>query len=1799
MVRLVKKSASKEEVLALLDPLLRQWFEGKFSDLTEPQGFAVPLIHRGKNVIVSSPTGSGKTLTAFLSIINELYQLQKAGRLEDRIYCVYISPLKALANDIDRNLKEPLKEMTSLAEGLGEDPPRIRVAVRSGDTPASERQRMARKPPHIFITTPESLALVLSTPKFSQRFRDVQWVIVDEIHEICSSKRGTHLSLCLERLRRMVGEEFVRIGLSATIAPMREVAKFLAGYQDGRLRPMNVVEVEGQKGLDLSIMCPVQDMTALPYEVVNARMYDTLKDLVEEHRTTLVFTNTRSGTEAVTYKLQERGIEDIAAHHGSLSRETRLDVEERLKNGDLKVVVSSTSLELGIDIGYIDLVVQVGSPKSIAKGLQRIGRAGHAYGDTSVGRFVVFDNDDLMECAALVKGAYDAHIDRVDIPRNCLDVLAQNLVGMSLERRWDVEEAFGLVRNAYSFHTLKKRDFQGVLDYLSSRNPKIRVYAKLWQDGGRIGRRRDSRIIYFTNIGTIPEEGDYRVISDKGARLGRLSEKFVEYLSPGDVFVLGGRTYQFERARGMKVFVHDATGQRPTVPSWTGEMLPRSFDLSMEVARFRRLWAEAVDARGEEGAKEWLMEEYRVDRGSAETLVNYVMEQRELLTPLPTDRDLLLEGYVDAKGTQNIIFHFPFGRRVNDALSRAYAHVLGKKLHCNVRVSITDDSFMLTVPRRVVIEEVPGLLRSADLEDVLKRAVRGTELFKQRFRHCATRSFMVLRSYKGRDVSMGRQQLRSERVLNYFHDLEDFPVIQETYNEILNQVMDLAHAKEVLERIEAGEMTVHTAPFSSVPSPFAHGVVLSGMSDIVLMEDRSALLRQLHREVLKRVVPESELTPFQFEEEAVREHFRRKVPAVSTKDDLEPLATVLGALNLRQRTGANPYDYATAPTKEVRAWCEELVAAGRLVSVWTPAGVRHTTPRFLPVFASVYAKRRPPRGLSRKILASLRSEPRTTKELAKELGVGVASLREPLRKLERAYLIRRTGLTAPRWHSQEAPRIGFSEALDTLVKTYLGSRGPMTLAELAHATGQEEPLLESHMKEMEGEGAVVSGAFLVGEAVQYMLPRDLASLRGEEDLPTFSDEVIRAYRWRKQMRPLDSVDEYFDLFVSSGFLYDIVQHVKDFDFDAWARARESGRILQGRFVRGRVRYVRPEDARLLASLYERDPLTEFDRLLLEEIRARDGATLSDLVKATGEEKEVVKESLNRLDWNLHVIRKHRPGEGWSGPNLYIPYDPPELVEDPIPPLVRRYLRGYGPASLESLRSFLGIWHEPLEEALGDLEAGEEVVRIRVEGPSNQELYMLSDELADLRAAEPLTGRDTRVVSLYEPYLHVHWSELVSRYGDGWYFPVLDAGEIVGMTEAWEMSGVVELREVVLEEGFLPHFLEALDDSMDYFRGSRIEIIRIVRAGGERVEEMEDLSPYLTRGYHAINGFLAKGAFVPTTFPEEDLLTYILWRQGVLPERRFPNVLEAIAALGGLRSDYEAALRATVSPDLAQVYRQGLLVKGKGIPGHVIYTTPEEIALCRVAKAVPMDDHMKMVYRVVREDGPISRKSLINRSPLGYSNTISAVRRLADASCLVQRSGRGIVYGAVDAADLSVPDARREVIRRLFSRCGTFAVESLAEYMRGAFNRRQLRSILKDLEEEGTLVKGFFQKGDPTVRWMLSDGLDVVGQLDPHLTFVLSPQDHLSHYLRSRISRRWGSGYRFVVFRGSQMIASFRARKRPDGLEVLDYQGDPAGREAMREFAREHMVRLREEGERVDDYEVMRWYEKMYGRSAEG
>ncbi|MEM0343388.1 MAG: ATP-dependent helicase [Thermoplasmata archaeon] len=1790
MIRRVSKSSSTDEVLSLMHPVVAEWFKSKFKEVTEAQAMAVPLIHSKQSVLVSSPTGSGKTLTAFLSILNELIIMSSEGRLEDRIYAVYVSPLKALANDINENLIRPLEEISRLFEARGLRPPDVKVAVRTGDTLPGERQRQARSPPHIFITTPESLSLVLSTPVFSKRFEGVEYVIVDEVHEVCDSKRGVALSVSLERLQNQCSKELVRIGLSATVAPLEEVAEFLAGLRDGRPRDMNIVEVFKQRDLDLRVLCPTEDMTSVSFEVVNSKMYDLLKEMIDEHRTTLVFTNTRSGAESVVYKLKERGIESIGAHHGSLSRETRMGVEDSLRGGELKVAVSSTSLELGIDIGYIDLVVQIGSPKSVAKGVQRIGRAGHQYRGRSKGRIVVFEPDDLVECAVLCRAAHRKMIDRVTIPKCSLDVLAQVLVGLSLERRWKVDEAFDLVRRSYCYKDLPRERFESVLRYLGGKDEFEGVYSKLWYDEieGMFGKKRGSRMIYYLNQGTIPEEADFEVFSERGSLVGSLSEKFVERLSPGDIFVLGGRSYEFIKAKGTKCFVKGASGRKPTVPSWTGETLPRSFDLSVLVARFRSEMEQRLISSSDEDILGWLMRDFDVDEGSATTILNYFKEQAAA-AKIPTNERLLIEGYVDQSGKKNAIFHFPFGRRVNDALSRAYAFALSNLLKSNVTVSVTDDSFMLTAAKSFRLETLEGLVTPDNIEQLLRSAVKDSELFNQRFRHTATRSFMILRNYKGKELSVARQQIRSTRLLDALRELQDFPVMTETYDEILTDVMDLEHAKEVLRSIETGERKIEYIPFSSVPSPFAHNVILVGVSDIVLMEDRSMLLRELHRKVLERVLGEEAVAGYQFETERVEEYFASKFPVISSKQDIVSALRLVGPMNLFREKGESIYAHSKVPFTRLRAWATELLREGKVRSVWIGEDV-YVASEDHPTYACLHSRQISHSDLEERVLSALAEKRMSVQDLAEATGADREAVREAVRRLEIANEIYRSELRGETFlYSREhAPLRPRDECLVEAAARHIAFHAPITIEDLAYEIGVSEQDAGAALKSLMETESVVSGRFVVGEKQQYMATRDYLRLKASGD-EVVDRESVRAYSERKHFEKLGSIREYFEKFGEAGMIYDIFQRVERFDMREFGRMRESGEILLGRFVRGRLRYVLREDAPYYLGAFRRESLNRFEAELLKVVESLGSGTYQEIAEASGFPPDAMREHFDSLDRKGYLVRLYDEAESWSSRNIYAPCDIEPITEGALEHVLRRYLKGFGPVTLQQAAAYLDVDPDSAETLLRSVGARSIMV-----GLEKTRMYLLPEDAKMLEKEFPRDD-SVRILSLYDPFLSDKWAEVSSRFGEGWLFPIVHRGAIVGMVEKWLLAGCVEIREVQLEKPeLLGLVLESFDGMMRFYNSLGVEIIRVRSVFGKDVAEIdqETMAQFEMRGYALTNGMLVKGRVVLQSFEQEQILKVVFALQNLDESHALPDVYSALERYGGLRTNHEAFIRVRRFTNVRSMWERGELLRGHLVPDRVGYCLPEDASLYRAARARPLGPKERLVMRIISDQQPVRRERLLELSPLGRDDTLEALKALYSSSRVYWNAMQS--YVGVRRRKIQPETAWTRIIERMFRVYGVMTAEALSTLLGHEIPMRAIRRTLRRLEDEGVIVKGYLVAGSGVLHWATKEALDMLGRTEFTSDVVLSPEDNLVLFLRASYRDLLPETGRYVVFRGVRPIGSFRGNVREGRLEVEDIIGGPECEAVVRAHAKSVGLSMMERVEgQISDWEVMDFYHRTH------
>ena len=884
------------DVLDRLEPAVREWWADEFGRyvgqnggfFTPPQREAIPLVDEGTNALVCAPTGSGKTLSSFTAILDDLFGRARESDdgLDNAVYCLYVSPLKSLANDIHRNLAVPLEGIEDRLDDRGENV-EVRHAIRHGDTDKAERQRMLEETPHILNTTPETLAILLNAPKFREKLRSVEYVIVDEIHSLAENKRGTHLSVSLERLENLADTSPTRIGCSATVEPLETMAEFLVGRaDDGSVREYEIVDTRFVRDFDLELECPTDDLIDTPRSVVQSGFYDRLHELIGTHDNTLVFTNTRSGAERVLENLRGRfdayGDDNTGCHHGSLSKERRTEVEEGLKNGSLDVVTTSTSLELGIDMPHLDLVVQVGSPKSVAALLQRVGRAGHSLGQVVEGRVIALDRDELVECAVMLEKAESGFVDRVFVPETPQDVAVQHVYGMAITAVRREGEILRTLRRAYPYRNYGDDEWERLMKYLTADYDGLEeknVYPKIWRDENDppdgdhhhpefdvgaplIGKRgRMARVIYMTNIGTIPDSFTCDVrIRGSDEWVGQLDENYLDTLEKGDVFVLGGDRFEYRYRRGSKVYV-DRTAAQPTVPSWFSERLPLSYDLGREIAAFQRELTDRLASGGPPAVREWLRG-FPVDENSVRAITRLFDEQRRYAgaESVATDDRFVVEEVLDRDQYRRQFYvHSTYGRRFNDGLSRLVAARCARRSNANVQVAVADNGFSLSMPLNRKVD-VGAVLRDLDPERVraeLRDSLDGTDLLQRYFRINATRALMILKRYKGYEKSAAEQQVSAEMLLSFAEELGEFAVIDETYREIIEDKLNVAAIEEQLAALRRGDVDVVTRELDS-PTPRAFGLATLLASDVVLAEDESAVLQEFHERVLASIDDEGE-----------------------------------------------------------------------------------------------------------------------------------------------------------------------------------------------------------------------------------------------------------------------------------------------------------------------------------------------------------------------------------------------------------------------------------------------------------------------------------------------------------------------------------------------------------------------------------------------------------------------------------------------------------------------------------------------------------------------------------------------------------------------------------------------------------------------------------------------------------------------------------------------------------------------------------------------------------------------------
>ncbi len=970
---------SMDSALLEFHPIVRDWFAEAFGEPSPPQKLGWPSISAGQHTLILAPTGSGKTLAAFLWAINHLVEQHLREELPRGVRILYVSPLKALNNDIERNLEEPLHGIREAARKNGLKLPMIHTAVRTGDTPQSKRAAMLKHPPDILITTPESLYLMLTSKQARRMFTTVQYVIVDEIHSMCANKRGVHLSITLERLAAVAAQEFVRIGLSATQRPLERVAAFLGGQQwvgkDLIPRKVNIVDAGERKAMDLRVECAVPDFSSLPQEGVWERVLIELLDLIRAHETTLIFVNNRRLAERVAAKLNEmvagakdtfalyqvplktgrdlphppepettHGEELVQAYHGSMSRQVREQMEEALKAGKLRALVSTSSLELGIDIGSIDLVVQLQSPKGIARGLQRIGRSGHLVNATSKGRIFPTHRDDLVEAAIVAKGMSLHDVEPTSVPTDCLDVLAQQIVAMVSIEEWNVDTLFDVVRQSCCYQFLSKKLYLGVLQMLAGRYTQeafreLRARVSWDKVNNTLRALPGSSQLAITSGGTIPDRGYFGVYLEDGkTKIGEVDEEFIHESRVGDTFILGTNVWRMMEIDSNRIVVSPAPGQPARMPFWRGENIGRSVELGQKIGAFRRTMNTRLASPD---CLQWLQRELPIDSRAAWNIQEYFRKQQDATGEIPHDTLMIVEGFRDEIGDPRIVIHSPFGRRINGLLGLVAVHQMQQILNTTPQMLYNDDGVLLRC------SDVDGLplhflddLTVKQAGEIVLNDVISSPMFGGQFRQNAARALLMPKIAPGKRTPLWLQRLRAGDLLEIARRFDDFPIVIETMREVLNDILDFQRFKDIVRQVENGDICIKTVQ-TEVPSPFAASILFDFIAAYMYewdqpRQDQQTQYLSINRELLSEVMDTESMASLLRQEalESVEKQLQRTANGYKARSPEELLEILL-------RVG----DLSDAEVDERcegdgRSMVGELATDGRAVFVHIGAGNR-------------------------------------------------------------------------------------------------------------------------------------------------------------------------------------------------------------------------------------------------------------------------------------------------------------------------------------------------------------------------------------------------------------------------------------------------------------------------------------------------------------------------------------------------------------------------------------------------------------------------------------------------------------------------------------------------------------------------------------------------------------------------------------------------------------------------------------------------------------------------------------------
>ena len=1134
-------------------PSVRNWFLKQFPAPTEPQARAWPAIKQRQHTLIAAPTGSGKTLAAFLSAIDDLVWKAVEGKLVDETQVVYVSPLKALSNDIKINLQEPLRGIQENLKTAGFENVEIRTFVRTGDTPASERTAMTKKPPHIIVTTPESLYILLTSEGGRRMLKTTRTLIVDEIHAMVDDKRGSHLSLSIERLQALVApgyagilpaqsqemvagrmpEPLVRIGLSATQKPIEEVARFLVGTSnidtDGE-PGCTIIDTGHTRKLDLAMEIPSSPLEAVMSNEVWEEIYNRIAALIREHKTTLVFVNTRRMAERVARHLGERlGDENVTAHHGSLARELRLSAEQRLKSGELSALVATASLELGIDIGAVDLVIQIGSTRAISTLLQRIGRSNHTVSGFPKGRIFPLSRDELVECAALLDAVRRGELDHLEIPEQPLDILAQQIVAAVAPEEWTEDGLFEMIRRAYPFRNLTRETFEAVVRMLSegftTRRGRRSAYLHHDAVNRRLRARKGARLSAITNGGAIPDTSDYRVILEPSETfVGTLNEDFAIESLAGDIFQLGNASYAIKRVGAGEVRVEDAHGQPPSIPFWLGEAPGRSEELSQAVSRLRNEISERIDDHGNGADKDvrapsikWLVDEVGISHGAAEQIVDYLFTTKLALGVMPTQEQIVVERFFDENGSTHVVIHAPFGSRLNRAWGLALRKRFCRTFNFELQAAATEDSIVLSLgpTHSFPLDTIFNYLNSKTVCDVLTQALLGAPMFNIRWRWNATRALAIPRWRSGGKVAPQLQRMAAEDLLALVFpdqvacaenltgpiEVPAHPLVSQTIRDCLEEAMDLRGLEALLQSIERGERHLIAREMTE-PSPLAAEILTA--KPYAFLDDAPAEERRTLAVMNRRFLDAESAADLGKLDMAAIERVRGEAwPQAENADELHDALMQLGFVTIEE-----------GRKNDWQGLFHELLSEGR-------ASVLKSGP---PAVAGGYL------------------DGSATDGYPPAIAGGPDTLWVAAERLNHLRAIHPQASLTPQIDppaSYANETWSFEQGLVEILRGRLDGLGPVTVAELAVSFSLPANQLEIALAKLEGEGFVMQGQF-TPEGTQASSPAHRQEeARGDARVPVewcARRLLARIHRYtlnrlRKEIEPVSAADFMRFLFV--------------------------------------------------------------------------------------------------------------------------------------------------------------------------------------------------------------------------------------------------------------------------------------------------------------------------------------------------------------------------------------------------------------------------------------------------------------------------------------------------------------------------------------------------------------------------------------------------------------------------------------------------------------------------------------------